>query len=95
MMFAAKPGLLCNRTLCRKHERCRYEHNCNAKTPSEWAVIRQRAKEIQKRQEILDAQEKRDNDLLRRDRSSKIETMLEAHGLSLYDLQEWVKEIVS
>lgn len=45
------------------------------------------------RREEIAAQEERDAERRRNIRNSKINAMLEAHDLSLYELEEWVKDV--
>lgn len=86
-------GLWCPRKLCRKARACNYAHSCKAMT-SEVAAAKQAEWEVNKlRREKIVAQEVREAQFRRERRNHKINAMLEAHDLSLYELEEWVKDV--
>lgn len=86
-------GLWCVRKQCNRFNSCQYIHNCKGMTlaDSEIAVAQWEANRLIR--EEREAQEKLKEEMARRVRNNKIEAMLEAYNLSLYDLEEWVKEI--
>ncbi len=88
-------GMWCPRHKCNKARVCQYSHNCKAMTPQEAAVKQAEWDRARKHRELITEQEKREEQRLRDDRRGRIEAMLEAHGLGLYDLELFIKEVMS
>lgn len=59
---------------------------------TDWTPLR--AAERLRREEQI-KQQTEDEEMCRRSRNNRIEAMLEAHNLSLYDLEKWVKETIN
>ena len=83
----------CQRNKCQGSGKCQYVHNCKLMTIAEAEAAKAEWEFARARREDAEKQEAINDEMLRRNRNNRIEAMLDAHGLSLYDLEEWVKEI--
>lgn len=85
-------GRWCPRGKCQRAGLCQF-HFCVSLTPAEAEAKQAEWAAAKARREEEERQEKAREHMRRRGRDARIEAMLEAHGLSLHDLEEWVKEI--
>lgn len=88
-------SMQCVRHKCNRVGLCQYEHNCKAMTKADMAVAQAKweSDRLHQEQEVA-AEAARDREWSSA-RNAKIERMLEQHDLSLWDLEQWVKEITT
>jgi hypothetical protein len=86
-------GLFCHRRRCQQLQSCRYAYDCKAKTREQAEALDTEWEDEQTRRAVVAQQAEHEAQRLRDDRRSRLETMLEAHGLSIDDLEWFIKEV--
>lgn len=72
---------------------CQYEHDCKALTHADAAFRRAEWAAEEERRAELARVEEREAQRVSAERRYRIEAMLDQFGLSVYDLEEFVKEV--
>lgn len=83
----------CVRKECGKRRACAYMHNCKGMTGAQAVTAVADWEAASRRREEETARREHEAAMERRELSGRIEAMLAAHGISLYEFEDWLKGV--
>jgi len=85
------PDRWCPRNKCMNIGTCQYSWDCKSIPIAEKSSWMERVEKNKLRQRLLARQEENSRLRAHRELSARIDTMLSAHDISLYEFTEWLK----